>query len=119
MEEYKNFDAFKIDAVAAAAEAYNLEFIDCKKKAANTFSSLDLHRITSMGKPEEDEEDDDGEEHVQVTDRDNAGEEVVEIPVPEVLEAAGASAGFSSTMTLQEVATKAKLMEESSTTLRE
>lgn len=60
MEEYKDFDTFKIDAATAATIAYILKFDDYKKKIIDAFSSLDLHRITPMGELEENEEEDEG-----------------------------------------------------------
>lgn len=58
MEEYKDSDTFEIDAIVGATGDYNLGFGDCKKEGTNIFSSLDLHRITPTGEPEEDEEED-------------------------------------------------------------
>lgn len=52
VKEYKDSDAFEIDIAVAAVGDNNLEFSDYKKKITDTYLSLDLCRITSMGKPE-------------------------------------------------------------------
>lgn len=103
--EYKNFNAFETNIVAAATRAYNLGFGDCKK-VTDAFPNLDLHQVTSMGELEEDkeegreeDEEDKGGEPMQVGNEDDIGEEVVEIPTPEVPEVAEASTGISSTTT--------------------
>lgn len=61
-------------------------FDDCKKNVTDAFLSFDLHWITPTGEPKEDEEEDEGEKPAHVIDGDGVGEEVVEVPMPEVPE---------------------------------
>lgn len=56
MVEYKDFDAFETDTIVATIGSYNLEFSNYKKKVADAFPNLNLHRVTPMSKLEEDEE---------------------------------------------------------------
>lgn len=118
--ESKDSDTFEADTPSATIEAYNLGNADCK--VADAFPSLDLCRITLTGEPEEDEEDkDEGEEPVQVIDGDDTGEEVIEIPMTKIPEAAKASTGvpLASIATPQEAVTMAEPAKESGITLRE
>lgn len=118
--EYKDSNTFKADIAVATIEAYNLGFDDCKKKVADTFSSLDLHWIIPTGELEEDGEDK-GEEPAQVISGDGIDEEVIKVFAPKVPEVAKALAGVLpvSVATSREAATIADPTKESSITSRD
>lgn len=61
VDEYKKSKDFKYEVIKGIYNAFQLGFVECKKKVSETFSKLDLDSIIAIELEQEEEGEDEGE----------------------------------------------------------